>query len=288
MSPASILGSRAGLGAAALAALLLLHSAPSHSAGGTGAAPRKQVEISFEPVTTRVGGGWVDWSELVLHVSAGASPAAGPLADRSVVEQHARDELEPIIHDTAPRIPFTSERSAGDIIAQGDNAGRLLDRGMDSWRVTLAHYYSSGKVELEAELDLFQWAARPLMTMAKASRPVGVERSQVTGIVVDARGLELEPVLAPAMLSSQGAVLYSVESITPAALKKHSPVQYVSDPADPRAVERAGASPVFLAAQDTSGRHDLVLDADNTRRLLEATRDPHLLAEARVVVVTGH
>ncbi len=273
-------------GAVALSFVHAATSAPGSDTPSASATSSIVHPIVFEPVVREMSSGWVDWSNMVLHTAAEAYPAPGPLADRTLVEQQARDLLGPALKKAALGIHVSSQLTASDIMQADDSTARLMKRGINSWRVTEARYFTSGRVELEAELDLSEWLMKALTNMAEAERPANVDRSRTTGVVVDARGLDFTPTAAPSLLSDNGQQLYGIRWITPAALKKHSPAQYVSDPADPLAQKRAGANPIFLRAVKVKGDFDLVLDTQSSIRLRTSAQDPHLLAEARVVLVT--
>jgi hypothetical protein len=121
---------------------------------------------------------------------------------------------------------------------------------------------------------------------AQEAEPPAAEPSNFTGVVVDARGLGAEGALAPRLLSPEGAELFGVGMVLEKTARGQTPVQYVSDPADPRAWKRAGESPLLLRAAAVRDEVDLVLTAEDAVRLATVTaRDTTLLAQARVVLV---
>ena len=95
----------------------------------------------------------------------------------------------------------------------------------------------------------------------------------------------MRPALAPQVLSPKGEVLYSIAQLSQRTAADKALVQYVTDPADPRAVALAGEAPLFFRADGVRARCDLVLtqqDAD-TLRAVEGLAS--LLATAPVVIV---
>ena len=255
-------------------ALLLLSSAFASAAAPV-----------FTPVTTERAGAVIDWSALTLSLQEGASPVAGSRGELQVVEQQARSALGPRVLAAAGDLRVDASTRARDLIESGSPLGETLGQGLSSWEVREARYFLSGRVELAAELDLRTWLEPVVRARASVEAPREAPSSRFTGVVVDARGLGAEGALAPRLLGPDGQVLYGAEQVLEAAARKRSPAQYVSDPGDPRAFQRAGASPLLLRAAAVQDGVDLVLGAEDTARLRATASDPKLLPEARVVLV---
>jgi hypothetical protein len=240
---------------------------------------------SFAPVTTRIGQAVVDWTHMELRIEEGAEPVPGSHAELQVVEQQARMSLGPQVLEAAGQVRLNAEKTARDLIASGSPMGEHLGTESSSWHVTEARYHVSGRVEIEAVLDLEEWLRPVAFAGAADGDPPKGERSRFTGIVVDARGLDAEGALAPRLLSAQGAELFSIERVHEGVARERTPVQYVTDPADPLAYQRAGDNPLMLRAERVSSDVDLVLGEDDSVRLRTVSRDARLLMEARVVLV---
>jgi hypothetical protein len=240
---------------------------------------------TFAPVTTRVGDATIDWTDMRLTLEEQSQPAPGSHAELQVIEQQARGRLGPRVLEAAGQVRLDAETTARDLIDAHTAMGDYLGQESSSWHVSEARYHSSGKVEIVAELDLTDWLRPVAYAGATSEQPPEETRSRFTGVVVDARGLGAEGALAPRLLSAQGTQLYSIERVLEPVAREHTPVQYVSDPADPRAYLRAGDNPLLLRATEVSGRVDLVLNSEDSIRLQTVSRDPYLLPRARVVIV---
>ena len=113
----------------------------------------------------------------------------------------------------------------------------------------------------------------------------GPPTGPITGLLVDARGLELLPAVCPNLRTSAGLSLYSAEAVTPAAIAQRPPVIYVTDPANPAAVARVGEQPLILRATGVRDGVDLLIsDADSNTLRDRASEAPFLL-HANVVIV---
>ncbi len=249
------------------------------------AASSPAAEQLFEPVTTRHGSAVADWTELELRLSAQAAPVAGARGEVSVVEQQARTRLGPRMLEAAGQLRLDHETTAGDLMTSGEALGNHLDQESSSWNVVETRFFTSGRVEVDGVLDLAAWLKPVRYTRAQLEELPASEPSSFTGILLDARGLDAEAALAPRILSPQGEQLYGLDQVLRTAARVRHPVRYVSDPADPRALERAGTKPLILQACAVENDVDLVLPAEDAIRFATTTRDARLLAEARVVVV---
>jgi hypothetical protein len=240
---------------------------------------------SFAPVTTEVAGATIDWTGMVLTMTERAQPAPGARAELQVVEQQARVRLGPRLLEAAGRLRLDHDTTVRDLIDSGSSLGEHLGQESSSWHVAEARYHSSGLVEIQAELDLATWLRPVAYAGAADGDPPTGERSSFSGILIDARGLGAEGALAPRVLSPDGEELFTIERVHEAVARKRTVVQYVSDPADPRAYQRAGETPLLLRAQRASDGVDLVLTPDDAIRFQTVTRDARLLTEARLVLV---
>ncbi len=249
------------------------------------AAPAQDPAVAFPSVVTRVGDAEVDWTHMVLVLSEAAQPLPGARSQLEVVEQQARAALGPRMLVAAGRVRIDAESSVLDIIESETRLGKHLDRQSSSWHVTETRYFSTGRVEIDAELDLASWLAPVLYARASREPSEPSPRSRFTGVLVDARGLDAQAALAPRLLSPAGEELYAASRVHEAVARESTPVVYVTDPADPRAVERCGASPLLLRAGSVSERVDLVLTPDDAIRFTATASDALLMEQARVVLV---
>ena len=101
-------------------------------------------------------------------------------------------------------------------------------------------------------------------------------------MVIDARGLGLQPALAPRLLDESGKVLYSADSLSDATRKESAPARYFKTLELATKATPMGTSPLLIKASKAKGS-DLVLGAADARQL--ADLPPAVLAEGRVGIV---
>ncbi len=240
--------------------------------------------FAFDPVVEDLGDGEIDWTNLRLIAGADGASATGVLASIEAMEGDARAKLGPKMLDLCRKIRISSRQYASDLLEAHDAVSDRLDDNKSIFEVFESQYFTSGSVHIEAALPIHAWLRPALTHLAQ-----GVERpaaaAGVTGVVVDARGLKVAPAVAPRLREAGGAVIYSVETLSEYAASLRPPVVYVHDPADPVAVKRAGAEPLFVRASAIVEETDLVLDELDAPRVTEAAALTDFLLHGNVVIV---
>lgn len=233
----------------------------------------------------RVGDAAVDWTRLVLRVTAHSDRAMGAWHDRKVQEQDALDQLGRKIAKAARTIRVTATATAGDLIEVGDTLSHRLKEGLEDWRVTETRYHDPSGVEMDAELDLHAWLRPELLSLA-SDTATPLPSTGPTGVVIDARGVSFEPCVVPTVSTPSGRVLVDASSLSAQAVRSRTPVLYLSAPGDPRVARRAGAAPLFLRASSADGCA-VVLDPADARSLGAHPEVGALVANARIVLLVG-
>ncbi len=256
------------------------------AAAAAAAAATSAADPAFGDVVEAVPDGRIDWSRLVLMVEVTSDMRVGAWKDRRVQEQDALDRLKPLIESLAERVRITPDTLAADLLAGSGDLARRLDQTRGDWQVVESRYHDSGEVTLVAELDLRAWL-RPALTSLASSVAPPAGPGDATGLVIDARALPFEPCLAPRVRTPTGNVLFGAQRLTGPAIELDAPVVYVTDPADPRVIARAGSRPILLQATSVQRGGELVLDPTAAQALESHPDLPDLAARGRVVIVTA-
>ncbi|MCO4747745.1 MAG: hypothetical protein KC912_23310 [Proteobacteria bacterium] len=233
-----------------------------------------------EPVDVRRDAGRdavINWSELSVEVETRSH--AGGAATRKSAEAEARKVLGPRLAGAARLVGVTTDITLGDL-EEGPALGASVATRMARWYVSEARYYSSGRVELVGELDLRE-LLKPWTLSGAEEAPARGEQPSYTGLIVDARGLDFEPVWAPSV-RGVGATLWTGTLWEDVAYER-APVVYVSDAAHPAAM-RAGNNPMFVRAASAEPSV-LELADDDAVRVRTAFSEARTLGDGTVVVV---
>lgn len=228
----------------------------------------------IEPVTADV---FVDWTELEVRVHATASAAT--VGRRSAIESYARNNVTKALDRALPQIPLTATVTLGDVT---DDAGLTepIAARQARWRVIEARYGTSGDVTLTATLSLASVVKPWVLARAVPAGPPP-DDGGFTGVLIDARTIELTMAVAPRIVTESGDVVFDGELDAFSAVTR-SPVRYVTAPDHPRATA-VGPRPWRLLATAVQKEVDVVVaDVDAAER---ARALPRLRTGEIVVVV---
>ena len=203
----------------------------------------------FAPVIQPLENGQINWTELRLEVTTASERTVGAWKDRRVQEQDALERVGPLLEELARTLPVTRNEPYAQI---ADTKGTLLARlasGIHDWEVVETRYLGTKGVAMTAGLRLDLWLA-PLLEHNAGPKVEPPPKDGPSGIVIDARGLRFVPAVVPELRTAgpNPVVLMSLSQLGKDDGQHRIPVLYVSDPADLRAIARAGARPVFLRA----------------------------------------
>ncbi len=267
-----------------LALILLLSSARADAPGDPVEAPLPAAPYVFPPVREQLDGGVIDWTAWRLEASAGSERMVGAWKDRRVQEQDALDRLSPRILTLAPQVRITPDATAGDLMGKENDLGQRLREGLSTWRVVETRYISVGRVEMDATMDLIEWLRPALVSLGSASTPPAGP-GEATGVLVDVRGLGFKPCMAPRLSGEGGELLFDASMVSVDAIRRAPPVIYVPDPADPRAMSRAGERPLFARGEKATAEGEVILDAADMGALRGSADFPALASAGKLVFV---
>jgi hypothetical protein len=247
--------------------------------------------IGAEPVVLFVSNGHVNWTEGLLRAEVSMVQNTAIWRDTRATEKDARQKLQAHLQEQALKLPVSGGLRAKDVIEQWPEIEEAMTQGladgMGHWRVVETRYYTSGRVELVGELDLTEWL-RPYASLVASGRSDAPnEKMRSSGIVVDARHLELEPSYAPRLVDPRGYPVYDLTALSKQVASTQMPVLWVRDAADIAVVERVGDSPAMMVAQGTENGHDLVLSSRDAARFRLLAGGTSLLQSAPIVIVVS-
>jgi len=124
---------------------------------------------------------------------------------------------------------------------------------------------------------------------AESTPSAAVGAKPYTGLIVDARRLNVEPVLYPTIVSEQGREIYSSVFISREFAVQNGVCAYVSDMDQALASDRAGSNPLLLKALRTTGDKTgaIVMSMADAKTLDRATERHTFLKKCRVIVVVS-
>ena len=227
----------------------------------------------------------VDWQEVVLRATGSGPPdftAVTAAQATAAAEKHARASALRNLERGVLAVRLTGSQTVSDVLASSGGAAEKIGPALGEYRITAKRYFSDHGVELDVELALSPIAdllLAPPLPAAKAPGPKG----KSSGLIIDARGLNVLPGLAPRLLDPSGKELYGIASLSAEARRRTGVAAYAKSIGDAKASPRVGERPLIVRAANAVGT-DLVLSAAAVRSIEES--NPVYLLDGRVLIVS--
>jgi hypothetical protein len=245
-------------------------------------APAAAASVPAAPVKPAPG---VSWEGQVVRATGAGAPdmkASSPAQARLGAEKAAKLDAFRNLLAQVKGIQVSAGKTVGDAMGQDEIRGKV-EGVLRGYKVTGKRYFSDSGVELDVEVPLaaLTSALAPASGTALAVNSEGERKN--TGLVVDARGLGVKPVLAPRLVDASGKALYGPEALSAEARQSAAVAAWAGSLEAAKKSALVGEHPLVLKAASLKGS-DLVLSAEDAGRLASANNS--FLAEGRVVIVT--
>ncbi|WP_205522698.1 hypothetical protein [Myxococcus eversor] len=252
------------------------------SAFGQGRAARPAPTVE---VVRPVGSVGVNWEGQVLRATGAGAPdlkAANPGQARLGAERSARQEASKNLLDQVRTLQLSAGRSVGDEMARDEVRGRV-ETAVRAHKVVAKRFFSDSGVELDVEVPLAAITSALVVPAPETIVFNSEGAKRYTGLVVDARGLGLKPVLAPRLLDAAGKALYGAGALASEIRESTGVAAWFNSLDAAKKAALVGEKPMVVKATGLKGS-DLVLGSDDVKTLGEV--NTRFLAEGRVVIVT--
>jgi len=153
-----------------------------------------------------------------------------------------------------------------------------------NFKIIDTKYYSDGGVDVIVQMPMSGVLLNTLLPDAGSKAVDGAAASDVTGVVVNARGLGATPALAPRLLDEQGNVLFSAAHVNRNAALQKGIAAYAKSLDKASKDERVAGNPSIIKALKITepGSPDLVLGPEDAAKV-KALTSP--LSQGKLVIV---
>jgi len=210
--------------------------------------------ISIDPIIQDIGGAKINWTKMRLEAKSSYASRTQSWGFReSLASQDVAKKIGEFIYE----VPVSQEHTVSSLqkISDIDND---FTSSLREWKTAESRYFhAQHEVEVVGYLPLQSYLRKSLMYFSKAKL---VEKTAVhTGLIIDARGINFQPLVMPTVKKDDGSLVFSIEDFSPQSALDTLPVRYVRSPVDPLCAQVVGKTPAMVRAQK-SENGDLILE----------------------------
>ncbi len=253
----------------------------------------KDVEISVG--TT----GKIDFTtQVVTAVGIGAPPAnpANPAQARAMAERAAQVVAYRNLLEAVKGVRVDSTTLVENFMTTSDVIKTEVSGIIQGSMVMDKKYMSDGSVEITVGMKLTGALADALLPQSSATPPVlmtppagapAAAGQLYTGLIIDARGLNVKPAMAPKVLNEDGKEVYGSAWINRDYAVREGMVGYMKDRDAAQSNPRVTDKPLMVKALKVSGdaRVDTVISNADALMLQSASQNLTMLQKCRVIIL---
>ena len=247
---------------------------------------------------TKLETGTVNWTTGTITALGKALPGDQSQSAKESVFLSARSDAVRNIINTLKQIKINNELSVSEYASTSNVILAGLEKTAREAIVSKQIYTSAHAVEITIEASLFGGFLQLILPEEIRQIPKinpeinpkkvpGIGKSLNSGLIIDARGLGIEPVLVPVIVSEQGHEAYSSVFISREFAVQIGVCKYVCSLDQALQDKRIGDNPLVLKGLRKEGRQNatLVISMSDYLVLEKATERHIFLNECKVIIV---
>lgn len=253
-------------------------------------------------VSQQIGtAGTINWQDQILRATGiGAPNPKMPLAAQraGALEAAKRIALRNLL-ETVKGMSLTSETTVANAMIESDVITTRVSGVVRNFRVVDTRYMSTGDVEVDVEIPLSGVLADALLpqqwsTMTPGQGFPGFQPGMLpqqsgvfTGLIVDARGLNARPAMAPKILDEQGSEVYGSGYVSREYAVQIGVVGYERDINRARTNERVTNNPLVVKGIKASGTNqsDIMISNADAQKVLAAAQNLNFMENCKVMFI---
>lgn len=244
------------------------------------------------------GTGTINWTRRIVAAkgAGGSFPEATNTADGwAAASRSARRDAYSHLLKTVEDLRLSRHGRVGTLVADDDRMLAKIEQLLKSSEVRNTLYRSDGTVELVRRMS-FSGALSQLilpesivqLEMKNLGRTaLDPDQRPFTGLVVDARGVDVKPAMCFAIVDEAGREVYGSAYVSREFVVQHGMCGYITDASAVDQMGRVGGNPLTVQALDTGKQSDtdIVISNTDAARLRSTVDNLFFLRECRVIVV---
>jgi hypothetical protein len=241
--------------------------------------------------------GSINWSRGVVQAKGIGTPPtklSGDSNARTEALTDAKLNASHVILKIIKELRITGTTFVGDCAIQEPAIMSKIENMVNNAKVVKKEYLTDGTVKIEMELNLrggFAQLILPkeikpldsikLVTMNKSSTPV------FTGLVVDAKGLGVKPVMVPRIIDENNQEVYGSAFVSREYAVQQGMSGYSRDLKESLKDKRVSDYPLVVKGLKTSGpgRSEIVISNADASKLRGISESLYFMKKCRVIIV---
>lgn len=261
----------------------------------------------------RVGLGQVNWTRGWINATGvGVPPADGGPGARLKAERAGYLVALRNLLEIVKGVRVDAESVTDAYLVKNEVIKTQVSGFIQGARIVKAVAQPDGSVEVTVKMPV--WGSGSLISALLSEKamqshvlaPESDTKQGYTGIVIDARGIEVNPACFPEILDENGAVVYGPGTADRSATEKNGLVQYralpegvalssvfgeraaLTRPVQRAPIPREGRRPLKIKGLKTAGRlkANVIISVEDAKKIREDAQLGGILKRSRVVIVT--
>lgn len=251
--------------------------------------------------------GTINWSTGQVNVTGKAAPEVTPEGEPVAMPGSARAHAIRNIITILKQIRISPDLTVGKYASRHDVILAGIENTARDAVITRQLYTSALDVQVRMEIPIFGGFLQLVLpdhirqipkiaqlkpkteAKEKNSVPSKIPMNPIpyTGLIVDARALQLDPILYPTIVSEQGKEIYSSLFVSREFAVQYGVAAYLCDMATALSFKRTGSNPLVFKALRKAGDNTgaVVVSMADAKALEKATERHKFLKECRVIIV---
>lgn len=252
----------------------------------------------------------INWTEGVLSaVGRGEPPEAyfGDEQGRKIAFTTAIESARNRLMDAIAQIPIDAESTVGDLVKRDRTVLAALEEMVETAEVVHQEFTTDGTVEVTVQMNMnggFSQLVLPkVIKQFESVKPItdtsenssgsdtegvsAMEEGPYTGMIIDVRGLDVSPCMAPRVYDENGQEVFGPAYASREFAVQKGMIGYVSDMNAATQNPRVADRPLKLRGLRTDGAGGTNIIVSNTAaaRLRSASENLAFLRQCRVLIV---
>lgn len=248
----------------------------------------------------------IDWNQGIViaeGIGAPSKNATNAALRNASAQRAARLDAARNILEMIKGINLSSETTMQDAMVSNDTIRTRIRGHLHGLQpVGQPRYFSDGTIKIRMEARILRTIPDELIFRQSANvapptevfiRPTAnntaspkVNTNQVyTGMIIDARDLDLQPAMSPKIFDEEGSEVYGSAYVDRDFVVKHGMAGYAKDMDKAQANDRIKGSPLIIKALGSTGKNrtNVVIKNSDAQALRQIASTQAFLREARVV-----